>query len=64
MQVLLLAVMAALAPFVVCYDEAFDKIDIDKILGDDAMFVQYINCMLDKGPCDLEHSAEFKSEFE
>nr|WPA71052.1 chemosensory protein protein 3 [Diaphania glauculalis] len=60
MKVFLFTVMAVLAPLVLCYDEKYDKIDVDKILGDDAVFTGYLNCLLDKGPCDLENSKEFR----
>nr|APY22695.1 chemosensory protein 36 [Cnaphalocrocis medinalis] len=60
MKVFLFTVMAVLAPMALCYDEKYDKIDMDKILGDNAMFTGYINCLLDKGPCELEYSADFR----
>ncbi|GBP07811.1 Ejaculatory bulb-specific protein 3 [Eumeta japonica] len=48
------------AQLVLCYDEKYDKIDVDKIIEDDALFDAYIDCMLDKGPCTAEHSPEFR----
>nr|ALS03840.1 chemosensory protein 15 [Ectropis obliqua] len=57
---LLLAIVTLAVPLVVCYDEIYDKIDVDKIIADDALFTKYIDCMLDKGPCEVEHSADFK----
>lgn len=63
MNTLLMAVLALAVPSAFCYDEIFDKIDLDKILGDDSLFNKYIDCMLDKGPCDsLEHAPEFRSK--
>ncbi|CAG9795807.1 unnamed protein product [Diatraea saccharalis] len=53
-------VMAALAPFVLSYDEKYDKIDVDKILGDEALFNAYLDCLLDKGPCNQENAADFR----
>ncbi|XP_046970236.1 ejaculatory bulb-specific protein 3-like [Vanessa cardui] len=52
--------LSLLVVCVKCYDEKFDKIDIDKILKDDALFNSYINCFLDKGPCTAEYSSEYK----
>ncbi|KAL0820545.1 hypothetical protein ABMA28_006396 [Loxostege sticticalis] len=60
MKLIFCAVLAAMAPLVLCYDEKYDKIDVDKIIGDDAMFTGYLNCLLDKGPCDLENSTDFR----
>nr|WPO56420.1 chemosensory protein [Leucinodes orbonalis] len=60
MKVLIFAVMAAIAPMVFCYDEKYDKIDVDKILGDEAMFNGYLNCLLDKGPCELEYATDYR----
>nr|AXF48712.1 chemosensory protein CSP16 [Lobesia botrana] len=58
MKVLLL--VALFSPLVLCYDAKYDSIDVDKILADEAQFDAYIKCMLDKGPCALEHSADFR----
>ncbi|XP_013187534.1 ejaculatory bulb-specific protein 3 [Amyelois transitella] len=60
MKAISVAFVALAIPLVMCYDEKFDKVDVDKIIGDDSLFSGYINCMLEKGPCDLEHSEEFK----
>ncbi|XP_075981790.1 ejaculatory bulb-specific protein 3-like [Anticarsia gemmatalis] len=60
MNALLIAVIAFAAPFALGYDEIYDKLDVDKILADDALFTAYINCMLDKGDCSVEHSADFR----
>nr|UNG39396.1 chemosensory protein 2 [Apocheima cinerarius] len=57
---LLLTVVTLAVPLVMCYDEVYDTIDVDKIIADDGLFTKYIDCMLNKGPCDVEHSAEFK----
>lgn len=62
MNVVLITVFAVTAPFVLGYDEIYDKIDVDKILADDKLFSSYIECMLDKGPCSVEHSADFRSK--
>ncbi|KAL4715055.1 hypothetical protein ACJJTC_003206 [Scirpophaga incertulas] len=56
----LFLLLAAAVATVVCYDEKYDKIDVDKIINDDTLFQAYIDCMLDKGPCDQENSADFK----
>ncbi|XP_026320741.1 ejaculatory bulb-specific protein 3-like isoform X2 [Hyposmocoma kahamanoa] len=61
MNTLLVAVLALALPLAFCYDEIFDKIDLDKILGDDNLFNKYIDCLLDKGPCEpMEHAPEFR----
>ncbi|XP_059060888.1 ejaculatory bulb-specific protein 3-like [Achroia grisella] len=60
MKAVIITVIAMAIPMVFCYDEIFDKVDVDKIINDDTLFTGYIDCMLDKGPCNLEHSAEFK----
>uniref|UniRef100_A0A2A4JQU2 Chemosensory protein n=1 Tax=Heliothis virescens TaxID=7102 RepID=A0A2A4JQU2_HELVI len=60
MKVLVVAVLALVAPYVLAYDEKYDKLNVDKIIGDDALFTAYTDCMLDKGPCTVEHSADFK----
>nr|QGN03661.1 putative chemosensory protein 12 [Conopomorpha sinensis]WGJ79144.1 chemosensory protein 5 [Conopomorpha sinensis] len=58
MRVLL--TLLGLVAAVTCYDAAYENVDVDKIIADDALLTRYMNCMLDKGPCDLELSAEFK----
>ncbi|KAG6454411.1 ejaculatory bulb-specific protein 3 isoform X2 [Manduca sexta] len=58
MKVLLLAVVFVATVW--CYDEKYDKIDVDKIIADDNLFKAYIDCMLDKGPCKEEYSEDFK----
>lgn len=63
MFALFVAVFALVAPFTLGYDEIYDKLDVDKIIGDDALFTAYINCLLDKGECSVEHSADFRSKF-
>nr|ASA40083.1 chemosensory protein 22 [Helicoverpa assulta] len=60
MKVLIVAVLALVAPSALGYDEKYDKLDVDKIIGDDALFTAYTDCMLDKGPCTVEHSEDFK----
>ncbi|CAK1552536.1 unnamed protein product [Leptosia nina] len=42
------------------YDEKFNKIDVDKILADDNLLMAYLNCFLDKGPCDKEYAQDFR----
>ncbi|KAJ2948450.1 hypothetical protein O0L34_g7698 [Tuta absoluta] len=59
MKLLLVAVLA-IVPYAFSYDEKYDKLDVDKIINDDTMFDGYVACLLDKGPCSLEHSAEFR----
>ncbi|CAB3231664.1 unnamed protein product [Arctia plantaginis] len=60
MIALFVAVFAFVTPFTLGYDEIYDKLDVDKILADDALFTSYINCLLDKGECSVEHSADFR----
>lgn len=55
-------VVLAFIPTILCYDAVYDKLDADKILADEALFTSYIDCFLDKKPCTVEYSAEFKSE--
>nr|CAJ2313441.1 Ejaculatory bulb-specific protein 3 [Metisa plana] len=52
--------LMTISNLVLGYDEIYDKIDVDKILADEALFDAYIDCMLDKGPCTAEHSPEFR----
>ncbi|XP_066603691.1 ejaculatory bulb-specific protein 3-like [Prorops nasuta] len=33
------------------YSDIYDKIDVDSILSSDRLLKQYINCLLDEGPC-------------
>ncbi|XP_048483633.1 ejaculatory bulb-specific protein 3 [Plutella xylostella] len=61
MQLLLLLVISA--PLVLGYDAKYDQLDVDKILADDDTFSAYVNCLLDKGPCSVEHSEDFKTIF-
>ncbi|XP_063626309.1 ejaculatory bulb-specific protein 3-like [Cydia splendana] len=56
----LLVLIALFSPLVLCYDAKYDSIDVDKVLADETQFTAYINCMLDKGPCTVEHSADFR----
>ncbi|VVC97643.1 unnamed protein product [Leptidea sinapis] len=44
-----------------CYDAKYDELDVDKILADDALFMSYLNCFLDKGPCTEQHAEDFKN---
>lgn len=60
MQALMLTIFALCFPFILCYDDKFDKMDVDKIINDDAMFDAYVKCMLDKGECNVKHSAEIR----
>nr|QEI46811.1 chemosensory protein 13 [Galleria mellonella] len=60
MKTVFITVVAMAITIVFGYDEIFDKVDVDKIINDDSLFTGYIDCMLEKGPCTLEHSEEFK----
>lgn len=53
-------VLSLLMTLVLGYDEKYDKIDVDKILADDALLTSYLNCFLDKGPCNEEYASEYK----
>ncbi|KAJ0174097.1 hypothetical protein K1T71_010243 [Dendrolimus kikuchii] len=60
MKVLVGIVLVLAVPYILCYDEKYDKIDADKIINDDKLFSAYLDCMLDRGPCTLEYSEDFK----
>lgn len=62
MSTLLVTVLALALPLAFGYDEIFDKMDVDKIIGDDDLFNSYAACLLDRGSCNAEHSAEFRSK--
>ncbi|XP_047521543.1 ejaculatory bulb-specific protein 3-like [Pieris napi] len=49
-----------LSPGIFGYDEKYDSVDVDKIISDDAVFLAYINCFLDKGPCDKEYAQDYR----
>ncbi|CAH0401221.1 unnamed protein product [Chilo suppressalis] len=53
--------LASVAQQVMCYDEKYDKMEVDKIIANDELFNSYLNCWLDKGPCDKENAAEMKT---
>lgn len=53
-------VLSLFMTVVLGYDEKYDKIDVDKILSDDALLTSYLNCFLDKGPCTEEYASEYK----
>lgn len=63
MKIFAFALCALAVPLVMGYDEKYDKLDVDKILGDEELFNAYIQCMLDKGPCSVEHSEDFRSKY-
>ncbi|TGZ52089.1 ejaculatory bulb-specific protein 3-like [Temnothorax longispinosus] len=33
------------------YSDTYDNIDVDAIINSDRLLNQYVNCILDKGPC-------------
>ncbi|XP_072942437.1 ejaculatory bulb-specific protein 3-like isoform X2 [Epargyreus clarus] len=60
MSIFGVVIIAIAAPLAAGYDEMFDKMDIDKILANDALFTEYVECFVDKGPCKAELAVEFK----
>lgn len=44
------------------YSDKYDKIDLDAIIRNDRLFNNYVNCLLDKGPCRSD-GIQLKSEF-
>jgi len=36
------------------YSSKYDHVNVDAILSNERVLTQYINCMLDKGPCTAE----------
>ncbi|XP_022127765.2 ejaculatory bulb-specific protein 3-like [Pieris rapae] len=42
------------------YDEKYNNVDVDKIISDDTLLLAYINCFLDKGPCDTEFAQDYR----
>lgn len=44
------------------YTTRYDNIDIDRILHSKRLLQNYVNCLLDKGPCTAE-GKELKSKF-
>lgn len=63
MSTVLIAVLALTLRTAFGYDEDFDKTDINKILGDEDLYHKYVDCLLDKGPCEVENSQEVRSKF-
>lgn len=55
-----LILFVTMAYTIECYDDKFNKIDVDKVINDETMFNSYLNCFLDKGPCTEEYATEFK----
>ena len=55
-----LILFVTMAYTIECYDDKFNKIDVDKVINDETMFNSYLNCFLDKGPCNEEYATEFK----
>lgn len=44
------------------YTTRYDNIDIDRIVASRRLLLNYVNCLLDKGPCTAE-GKELKSEW-
>lgn len=36
------------------YLDIFDNVDVDAIINNDRILNQYMNCILDKGPCNVD----------
>lgn len=36
------------------YSDTYDDIDVDSIIKSDRLLIQYVNCILDKGPCTVD----------
>lgn len=47
---------------VIKYTTKYDNIDIDRVLHSKRLMRNYVNCLLDKGPCTPE-GKELKSKF-
>ncbi|CAH2089584.1 unnamed protein product [Euphydryas editha] len=60
MQFMTIVFSLFMTTVVLGYDEKYDKIDVDKILNDDALLTSYANCFLDKGPCTEQFSSDYK----
>lgn len=41
------------------YDGKYDNVDIDEILKSERLLTNYVNCLLDEGPC-TENGRELK----
>lgn len=44
------------------YDGKYDNIDIDEILKNERLLTNYVNCLMEEGPC-TEDGRELKGEF-
>lgn len=44
------------------YDGKYDNVDIDEILKSERLLTNYVNCLMDEGPC-TEDGRELKGEF-
>ncbi|CAH4030420.1 ejaculatory bulb-specific protein 3-like [Pieris brassicae] len=49
-----------LSPAIFGYDEKYNNVDVDKIISDDTLLLNYINCFLDKGPCDSDFAQDYR----
>ena len=43
------------------YDGKYDNVDIDEILKSERLLTNYVNCLMDEGPC-TEDGRELKGE--
>lgn len=44
------------------YSDTYDNVDVDAIINSDRLLNQYVNCILDKGPCTAD-GRSFKSKY-
>ncbi|CAG4947273.1 unnamed protein product [Colias eurytheme] len=42
------------------YDEKYSEIDVDSVIADDELFMSYLNCFVDKGPCTAKYAEDYK----
>ncbi|XP_065083776.1 ejaculatory bulb-specific protein 3-like [Ochlerotatus camptorhynchus] len=54
MKIVIFFVLIALAIAQESYPSRYDNIDIDEILQTDRLFKNYLNCLLETGPCSPE----------
>ncbi|XP_065083775.1 ejaculatory bulb-specific protein 3-like [Ochlerotatus camptorhynchus] len=52
--VILLAIFAVAIAQEATYNSRYDNIDVEEILKSDRLFKNYINCLMDAGPCTPE----------
>lgn len=57
----LLAVLAAAIAQEEMYPDTYDHIDADEILSNEALRVEYYNCLMDTGPCASDEQQFLKS---